>query len=469
LSHNGDAECCSLDLCQAPSPDLALHPLQKPMTLTLNRRAWIQSAGATATWLSAASYLRAAGANERVRAAVIGVGNMGRAHVSSWTDLPNTELVYVCDIDPAHLADVVKGNSALKPVGDLRKVLDDKSIDVVSIATPDHWHAPAALLAMEAGKHVYVEKPCAHNLREARALVDGARKYKLCVQHGTQARSNEFIQSAVKLLQDGIIGDVLVSKAWDVQRRYGIGHAQPSGPPAGVDYDTWLGPAPEVPFQSNRFHVNWRWWYDFGTGDMGNDGVHDLDIARWGLGVTGLPSRVTSIGGKYFHDDDQQFPDTQTAIFEYPGDGQIGQPRQLVFEMRLWTAVSPFNTDNGCEFYGTKGTMLLSKAGKIQVIGEDKKPIPREKLPEPERSYDSLRDHMGNLVAGIREGKPLNADIEVGYHSSALCHLATISARLGRSLQYDAQKEQITGDDEANRLITREYRTAHWGTPKGLA
>jgi predicted dehydrogenase len=430
----------------------------------------MQSAAGSVAAVSAASYAKAAGANERVRIGVIGVGGMGRYHVATWKTVPNAELVYACDVDPRQLAAAAKGDRSLKRIGDMRHVLDDKSIDAVSIATPDHWHAPAALLALEAGKHVYVEKPCAHNFREGRALVEAARKHKRCVQLGTQSRSIPFIRQAMNLLGDGIIGDVLVSKAWNVQLRKDIGRGQPGSPPPGVDYDSWLGPAPEVPFQANRFHSVWRWWYDFGTGDMGNDGVHDIDIARWGLGVDTLPSRVTSIGGKYFFDNDQQYPDTQTAIFEFPDAGGGGQPRQLVFEMRLWSVVSPFNADNGCEFYGTKGTMMLSKGGKLQVIDAHKQRMPAEKLPVPvDVMRAAVADHMGNLVDGIRDGAPLNAEIETGFQSSALAHLGIISARVGRSFEFDPKKLQVVGDDQANRLLGREYRRSHWGTPQNLA
>jgi len=436
---------------------------------TLHRRTWLQSTAGSIVALSAASYAKAAGANEKIRVGVIGVGGMGRHHVNSWKNVPNAELVYVCDVDKSQLDRITKGNKSLQAVSDMRRVLDDASIDAVSIATPDHWHAPAALLALEAGKHVYVEKPCAHNFREARALVDAARKHKLCVQHGTQSRTIPFVREAIALLRDGIIGDVLVSKAWNVQHRNDIGRAKPSPPPEGLDYDSWLGPAPEVPFQANRFHSVWRWWYDFGTGDMGNDGVHDIDIARWGLGVSTLPSRVASYGGKYFFDNDQQFPDTQTAIFEFPGDGSVGQRRQLVYEMRLWTIVSPFNADNGCEFFGTKGTMMLSKKGKIHVIDDRKKRIPDDQLPKPvDAIRASVADHMSNLVSGIREGKQLNAEIEEGYLSTTLCNLGNISVRLGRSFDFDPAKLQVTGDEEANQMLGRTYRS-HWGTPKDLS
>jgi predicted dehydrogenase len=431
------------------------------------RRHWLQSAGAGLATLSANSYLKAAGANERVRVAVIGTGGHGSSHVDAWRATPHAELVYICDVDENCRGNHTAKDSSLKPVADLRKVLDDKSIDAVSIATPDHWHAPAALLALEAGKHVYVEKPCAHNLREAKLLAEAARQSGRQVQHGTQARSNPFVVAAIKLLQDGIIGNVLIAKAWNVQARRNIGREQPTTPPATLDYDLWLGPAPEVPFQANRFHHKWRWWYDFGTGDAGNDGVHDLDIARWGLGVSGLPSRISAIGGKYVFDDDQQFPDTMTAAFEYSPEAAGGRRKQLVFEMRIWTRVSPYNVDNGCEFFGTGGRMLLGKNGKFVVTGNDKQPI---SLPDklPESTLGALGYHFGNFLDAIRDGKPLNAPIQEGYESTALSHLGNVATRLGRSITLDQQKVAIENDAEANALLSRQYRTGHWSVPKGI-
>jgi predicted dehydrogenase len=255
-------------------------------------------------------------ANDKIVVAVIGLGGQGMAHLSAWKSLPNVEVKYVCDVDDAHLAKAAKAGGDAKPVADLRRILDDKSVDAVSIATPDHWHTPAALLALASGKHVYVEKPCSHNVKEGRLLVDAAKRAGKVVQHGTQTRSSPFIQAAIRLLREGVIGDVVVAKAWDVQYRGPIGKAKPGEPPKWFDYEAWVGPAPMVPFQSNRHHYTWHWWRNFGTGDAGNDGVHEMDIARWGLGVETQPSTVAAIGGKYVHDDDQEFPDTMTAVFE---------------------------------------------------------------------------------------------------------------------------------------------------------
>ena len=268
------------------------------------------------------------------------------------------------------------------------------------------------------------------------------------------------------MLREGIIGEVLSAKAWNIQKRDNIGHAQPSTPPKGFDYDTWIGPAAMVPFQKNRHHYNWHWWHDFGTGDMGNDGVHDLDYAVWGLGVETHPSRIVSLGGKYFHDDDQQFPDTQTAVFEFDGDGSFGSKRQLVFEMRLWDTNYPFNVDSGAEYYGTEGKMFYSKRGKLQVWDRRNrridKPKPKNEIPL------KIANHVEDFIDAIRTARRPNADIEIGFRSAALCHLANIANRLGRMVNFDPSAETVIGDEEARAMLTRKYREGgHWAVPEG--
>lgn len=421
------------------------------------RRTFLMAAPAVV----ATAKIAAASPGEKVVIGVIGLGGQGKAHVNSYVNLPNAEIAYLCDVDEEHLAEASKIAPRAKKVSDLRKILDDKSVDAVSIATPDHWHTPAALLALDARKHVYVEKPCSHNLREGRWLVDAVKRTGKLVQHGTQSRSSPFLQAAMKLLQEGVIGDVKIARCWNVQYRPPIGKAQPSAPPSRFDYDTWIGPAPVTPFQSNRHHYTWHWWYDFGTGDAGNDGVHELDIARWGLGVNEQPSNVSAIGGKYVHDDDQQFPDTMTAAFEYPGDGAIGNRKQLTFEMRLWSRNAPFGIDNGNEFLGTKGRMLLTKRGRVEVYGEKGEPI---KVDLPEVKNVSLPPHHQNFLGAIRGEGSLHADALTGHLSSSLPHLANAACRAGKSFRFDPDKETVIGDNDLNRFLTRAYRD-HWGTP----
>jgi len=344
---------------------------------------------------------------------------------------------------------------------DLRRVLEDTTVDAVVIATPDHWHAPATLLACEAGKHVYVEKPCSHNLREGRLMVEAARKHNRVVQVGTQSRSSATIQRAMQLLRDGAIGEVLMAKAWNSQLRGNIGKVAPSDPPPSLDFDLWLGPAPKVPYQGNLLPSIWRWRYAFGTGDMGNDGVHEIDIARWGLGVTTHPQRIAAMGGKYFFDDDQEFPDTQYVSFEYDGVGPRGK-KQLVFEQRIWSPYVQEGHENGNAFYGTKGMLILGKGSGWQLYG------PRNQLKEKEEARLDSTQHHRDFLDAIRSGRRPNADIEIGHLTAALTHLGNIATRVGRVLHFDGGKEGIVGDAEAHALVRRVYREGHWAVPKGV-
>src|SRR5262245_21060249 len=254
---------------------------------TPNRRAFLQEASLGVAALSAAG-ARAAGANERITLGMVGCGGMMRHHIATFGKRKDVRIAYVCEVDQDRLDQAGKAvekasGQAPRAVKDMRKVFDDGAVDAVVIATPDHWHAPAAILALGAGKHVYVEKPCSHNLREGRLLVQAAARAKKVVQTGTQTRSTEHAKAAMQALKEGIIGEVLVAKAWNSQKRKNIGKAKPTKPPAGLDFDLWLGPAPVVDYRPNMLPGIWRWWYDFGCGDMGNDGAHDTDLARWGL------------------------------------------------------------------------------------------------------------------------------------------------------------------------------------------
>jgi predicted dehydrogenase len=424
----------------------------------------LTSAAAAAAAINAAQTARAQSANEKLRVGLIGCGGRGTGVAGHFKKIPNVDVVAICDVDEARRAKAAQtfGIESSRAVGDLRKILDDKSVDAVIVATPDHWHSPAAILACQASKHAYVEKPISHNVREGRLLVEAAQRNKTLVQHGTQVRSTSMMIEAVQLLRKGLVGDVLVAKCWNIQRRRSIGHDKPSSVPAGLDYDTWLGPAPHVAYQKNRCHDGWHWWYDFGTGDLGNDGIHDVDYTRWGLGVETHPSKISASGGKFFFDDDQQFPDTQQVAFEYPGDGRPGSKKMLIFEMRLWSSNYPHNTDSGAEFYGTKGQMYLSRRGKIEV--RDDRNAVVEVSPKP-KSQDDVA-HVANFCDAIRTGAKINADALTGHLTASLCHLGNIATRLGRSLTFNPQTEQIVGDNEANALVGRTYRE-HWGTPRG--
>ena len=433
----------------------------------LNRRDFVKlSSGcvAAAAVLGASPTHAARGANDTLVVALIGCGGRGMGDARQFQKLPNVEVGYVCDVDESRLALAAKnfGVPPGKAVNDLRRVLDDKSVDAVIVATPDHWHSLAAILACDAGKHVYVEKPISHNIREGRLLVEASARNKTLVQHGTQSRSTVTTIEAVKRLREGIIGDVLVAKCWNIQRRGLLPPGIDTVPPAGFDYDSWVGPATMIPYRTNRVHQRWTMWYHFGVGEAGNDGVHDIDYTRWGLGVETHPTKISANGGKFHFHDETEFPDTQQVTFEYPGDGKPGSQRLLIYEQRLWSTNYPHNTDSGAEFYGTKGQMYLSRRGKVTVLGDRNSPVPLDIELKPQDDAA----HVRNFCDCIRSGAKPNADAMTGHLSTSLAHLANIATRVGRSLTFDPQKEQILGDAEANKLIRREYRN-HWGTPQG--
>jgi predicted dehydrogenase len=437
--------------------------------MATQRRDFLKTAGAGAVALTIAGQTAKAAANEQITVGVIGPGGMGSAHTRLLAARKDVQVKYVCDVDDtrrAKAAELVKSSSGKSPeqVGDMRKVFDDKEVDAVFIATPDHWHAPASILALDAGKHVYVEKPCCHNIREGRLMSDAVKRSGKCLQVGTQSRSTRVIEDAMKRIHDGAIGEIMVAKAWNSQRRGSIGKKQPSKPPSELDFDTWVGPAPMVKYQSNMLHGIWRWWHDFGCGDIGNDGVHDIDVALWGLGVDTHPSSATCMGGKYFFDDDMQFPDTQYAVFEYPVEGKPeGRKKQLIFEQRIWSPYVQEGYENGTAFYGKDGILLLGHTSGWKLYG------PRMKLIAENNGPVELPRHHQNFFDCIRgEQKKLNADVKAGHLAAGIVHLANIAARVGGVLHFDPQKEQITNNDAANALVRRQYRD-HWATPKGVA
>lgn len=407
-------------------------------------------AGAAGVAAAAMSRTKASAA-ERVRHAVIGTGGQGREHVLRFDANEECQVVAVCDIDPERrkqAAAEVKHGPAPKQYEDFRELLEREPIDSVSVATPDHWHVPVALHALAAGKHVYVEKPCCHNIREGEALVEAARKTGLCVQHGTQSRSGGGIREAIQLLHEGGIGKVRCAKAINHQFREPIGRASEEPAPVGVNYDLWTGPAPLRPFTKNRWHYNWHWLWDFGTGDMGNDGVHQIDVARWGLGV-GLPNAVSASGGQLFYNDDHETPDTQVVTFEYEG-------AYLIYEMRLWTNYPLEGHDNGNVFYGDNGKLEIGRDGcEVTLIGEEKKKI---------GDGADIAANMRNFIDCVKASDPskLNAPVEAAFESATLCHLGNIATRVGRKLTLEtAEPLRCKGDDEATALFARMYRKGY--------
>jgi predicted dehydrogenase len=445
---------------------------QKPFT----RRSFMKYSAGTLTglslWPATSSW---AGANDRVRVAVIGINGMGRSHISSYMGLPNVEVAAICDVDENLFEQrikqlfVDKDKPRPKTYTDIRKLLEDKSIDAVSIVTPNHWHALAAIWAIQAGKHVSVEKPCCHNFFEGQKLVEASKKYSVIVQDGAEQRSNPCAQSAADFLQSGGLGEVYLSKGLCYKWRKTIGKTPDEPVPPGVHYDLWLGPAPKRPFSRNRFHYNWHWNFEYGNGDMGNQGAHEIDVARWLLGVT-LPTKVSAIGGHFMFDDDQNTPNTIMAMFEFPNEKGGGDRKKILqFEVRHWITnredamwmkpdenaptgymISAANTI-GNLVYGSKGYMAKTVGNWQTYMGRKGEPGP---------TGSGTGNHYQNFVNAIREGDPrtFNKSIEEGFYTCALVHLANISYRLGRSLDFDPKTQRIINDDHANAMLTREYR-----------
>lgn len=432
---------------------------------TTPRRDFLKAAGLTAAALAVHTETARAADPRQVTIAVIGTGGMGGNHVRLLAARKDVKIAYLCDVDQNRVSAAAKTvesatGAAPQMVADMRRVLQDKSVEAVWIATPDHWHAPASILALDAGKHVYVEKPCCHNVREGRLMAEAVKRSGKCLQVGTQTRSTPCAAAGIQQLREGKIGEILVAKAWNSQKRGSIGKAQPSEPPATLDYDLWVGPAPMVPYRPNLLPGIWRWWYDFGCGDIGNDGVHDIDVALWGLGVTTHPSTVACLGGKHFFDDDQQFPDTQYAVCEYAASGG-GRPKQFIFEQRIWSPYVQEGYENGAAFYGTEGLMIMGHTVGWKLYG------PRNKLIAEQTGGVDLPAHHTNFLDCVRGTQTkLNADIHAGHLAATVVHLANIAARTDRVLRFDPHAEQIAGDAEAGAMLRRKYRENHWAAPK---
>lgn len=420
-----------------------------------HRREFLQtSAGAltsaaTVTLMSRNS--AKAAASERVSVCLVGVRGRGRSLAANVARLPNAQITHLCDVNVPLLAPMAKTigeiqKSEPKQVKDIRDILADKSVDALVVATPDHWHALATIWGCQAGKHVYVEKPISHNIFEGRKMVEAARKYNRVVQVGTQSRSVPHMIEAIDYVRSGKLGKVHMAKAWNSQLRRRVPSQPDSKVPDGLDWEIWQGPAPERPFNPNRFSYGWRWLWDYGTGDMGNDGVHDLDIARWGLGVD-FPVSANGTAGKLFYEGDiQETPDTQIVTFEYPQAKAV-----LVYEQRLWSPYFQEGYENGVAFYGTDGYLILGRSG-WKVIGARNKEV----LNKAEKFNDV--PHLDNFVASIKGMAKPNCDIEEGQRSTLLAHLGNISYRVGRPLKFDGKTETILGDEEASKLLKRKGR-----------
>ena len=430
----------------------------------MNRRTFLESSAAAGamTVLSSIAAKKAVAANDKISICMAGVRGRGGGVLSTFASLPDVEVRYVCDIDESVLASrlsQVDQKSGTKPIGikDYRQALDDKTLDALVLGTPDHWHALPTIHASQAGKDVYVEKPDGHNIIEGQTMVAAAKKHGRVVQLGTQSRSGTHFLSCMEYLKTGAIGKVRFAKAWESAMQGSIGKPADSEPPKGVDYDMWLGPAPLRPFNKARFHGNWRWFFDYGTGDLGNDGVHRLDYCRWALQtaaaaqkeqVPDLPRAVAAMGGKYYFDDAQEWPDTMMVTYDF-APGYL-----MTYEMRVWNAYPLHEEAEGAAVHGDAGYVVIGNS-RWRAFDNRGKLIKEEK-----GSYAGDTAHAQNFIDCMRSrGKP-NADLEtIGHPSSLLCHLGNAAWRAGRILHFDPATYTFKNDSEANQFLTRpEYR-----------
>jgi predicted dehydrogenase len=461
-----------------------------PMEPEANRRNFLK-AGAGAAALSLTDAARVLGANNRVRLAVCGLRGRGMDHIKRFSAVAGVEIAAVCDIDEnviaKRLGDIEKLSLPRpKTYVDVRKLLEDKSIDAISVATPNHWHSLMGIWACQAGKDAYVEKPCSHNWWEGKQLVAAANRYSRIVQMGSQARSSPALQEAVEHMRKGLLGEVYMARGLCYKWRDTIGRQPQHSPPQGVHYDLWLGPAPDRGFTMNRFHYNWHWFWDTGNGDIGNQGIHEMDIARWGLGVK-FPNRVSAMGAHVMFDDDQETPNVLNCCFEF--QMADGKRRLLEFEVRHWMtnheagigtgeyghstlppagfAPAVAKVDQpvwtlgpasgkpgtiGNLFYGSEGYIGIQEYDSYKTwLGDRGEPGPSRRAPE---------DHFANFIDCVRSRKKekLNAPVEEGHISCTLIHLANVSYRLGRTLNFDPATEQVIGDKEADRLLRDDDR-----------
>lgn len=390
----------------------------------------------------------------------MGVNGRGEELARSFASQENVDVLYICDVDSRAVektSGVVSDVSGQTPKGvvDFRRALDDADIDGLVIAAPDHWHAPATILALKAGKHVYLEKPCGHNPGEGELLVEAQSKYDRVVQMGTQQRSAPDTIEVIDFIHGGGIGRPYMARTWYANGRGPIGSGKLADVPDWLDYDLWQGPAPRTPYRDNVVHYNWHWFWRWGTGESCNNGTHELDIARWALGVD-YPQRVQSSGGRYHFDDDWEFYDTQIISFEYDDD------KLITWEGRSCNPFPVVGRGRGTSIHGTEGTVVLDRNG-YEVYDLDNQLVQEVKSGEDEATLDtrgggSLTDrHVANFLDAIRDGAKLNSTIEEGHKSVLMCHLGNIAQETGRALYLNSQDGRIVGDPQAMKYWSREY------------
>ena len=417
---------------------------------------------------TALSQDRVAGANRRVRVALIGCGGQGSGVLRNALGL-GAQCVALCDVDDEQTAKTAESikrgfeQTAELTTRDFRRVLDRQDVDAVIIGTPDHWHALPTVMACQAGKDVYVEKPLALTIGEGRVMVNAARRYNRVVQMGTQQRSSNHFREAAEYVKSGALGKIRLVKTWAYQDWMGnIAPLPDAEPPSTVDYDMWLGPAPKRPFNRNRFHFNFRWYYDYSGGLMTDWGAHMIDIANWAMDVT-VPKSATSVGGKFgFPDDAEETPDTQQALWEFDGFSMLWEHATAIGQ-------GPYMRDHGAAFHGNNGVLVVDRGG-WEVLPETETKSNRKTYRmkgEPRRGSSGQnmnQAHMRDFLECVDSRKRPNSDVEIGHNSMIACHLANIAFRTGRRVAWDAAREQVIGDAEAQKLVSKPYR-GPWTLP----
>lgn len=409
----------------------------------------------------ALSYNRISDANDIIRVAIIGCNSRGESMAGTFARQNQAEVLYVCDVDDLAIKkgiNAVKKATGKEPKGekDFRKMLEDKNVDAVYIATPDHWHAPASILSLKAGKHVYVEKPLSHNPHEGELLVQAAGKYKRVVQIGTQRRSWPTLTQGLAELKNGVIGKVYMGKGWYANTRGSIGNGKVIPVPSNLDYELWQGPAPRKPYKDNLIHYNWHWFWHWGTGEALNNGTHEIDVIRWGLGLD-YPLKVSSAGGRYQFKDDWETPDTQVITYETPG-------ATIVWEGRSCNGSNVDNRSRGVIFHGENGSMhtgdnsYMIYDNKNKLVKEVKSDIIITQglnTTSPGEELDAV--HVVNFFENIRQNRKPFADALNGHKSTLWMQLGNISQRVGHTLNIDQTNGHIVGDAEAMKLWGRDY------------
>ena len=444
----------------------------------IDRRYFLKQAGTAGLGLGAAGYLgslakadsqtaptsiRKIEANDKIKAAVIGTNSRGLAHINCLGNIPGTEIIYICDVDDRAIAKGIKEaatkqTAAPKGLKDFRKVLEDRSVDIVTIATPDHWHTPMAIMAMAAGKHVYVEKPCSQNPYEGELLLQAVNKYQRVVQMGAQRRSSAHMREIIPQIHAGLIGKTYFGKGWYANHRLSIGHGKPAPVPEWLDYDLWQGPAPRRPFIDNLVHYDWHWRWLYGTGEALNNGTHEIDVCRWALGVN-WPTRVSSNGGRYAFQDDWETPDTQNITWDF------AEGKTMSWEGRSCNDYPVEGRSRGTLIYGTEGTALLDGDEYI-IYDKNKKIIKQAKGTEVVDPTNTVSGsgvgmdtaHVSNFIETVRGKQQLSCPIEEGSKSCTLLHLGNIAWRVGRELNCDRANGHILKDPAAMKLWRRNYQ-----------